>query len=571
MFTLTAQQKTISQFMGESTNIFLIPDYQRPYSWEEEECTKLWDDIFSFAFPDNDCNSFNPKGDAYFLGSLVVFRNANEQLEVIDGQQRLITLTLLLRAFYEAYGNDMTDEASHYAKWEISKCLWHIPSINGKPDISKLKITSEVVSKDEWDEFIRIMKDGKADKVSKEGKYSQNYRLFQKKIKEFQEKYPNYFKFMPERILANCCILPIETDGQNTALRIFSTMNDRGRPLSDSDIFKAKLYKAYSDHQQKDIFIQQWREFEETCGERCGVDDIFMRYMHYLRVSKGIKDTTVEGLRDFYSRNDNKFSPIVKDFIKTFEDLRLLADFWKDVAALDSTRFSERVRKSLFVLRYVPNNMWTFMVSVYFMTNKSDNGMLDDMKFYAFLQKITRFFLASRIIRPGNTTPFFAAMVDIAMKRDVSFSGYEFDEAELRRLMFRFDFNDSRKITRGMIAWYVFQNVNQTILPPDTRYDTEHILPRRRKDELTDEKNLEALGNKSLLEKEINIRASDYRFKDKAKYYRGDIEGKPKTRVRELQELADTKQDFTEQDIEHRTEKIIDHFISFIKEYGLTK
>lgn len=337
--------------------------------------------------------------------------------------------------------------------------------------------------------------------------------LFQEKIREFQENYPSYFQLMPDRILKNCCILPIETDGQDTALRIFSTMNDRGRPLSDSDIFKAKLYKAYSEHGQRELFIRQWRDFEEICGKSSQIEAIFMRYMHYARASKGIKDTTVEGLRDFYGRDDEKFSPLKRDYAQTFEGLMVLADFWKDVAALESTRFSERVRKSLFILHYLPNNVWTFLVSVYFMANKTDNGMLDDMKFHAFLQKITGFILASRIIRPGNSTPFFAAMVEIAQGKDVSFSRYEFDASELRRRLQGFDFNDSRKITRGMIAWYVFQDKNQGILPLDTKFDTEHIYPRARlKHEAIDATIFESLGNKSLLEKGINIRASDYRF-----------------------------------------------------------
>ena len=240
-------------------------------------------------------------------------------------------MTLLLRAFYEAYGNGMTDEASRYAKWEIAKCLWHIPTIGATPDMSALKIKSNVASDDECCEFAAIMTYGNADRNSENqyGRYARNYILFQKKIKDFQENYPIYFQIMPDRILKDCCILSIETDGQSTALRIFSTMNNRGRPLSDSDIFKAKLY------------------------------------MHYARASRGIKDTTVEELRDFYGRDDEQFSLLVKDYSQTFEGLRVLAVFWKDIAMLDSTRFSETVRKSLFVLHYVPNNMWTFLVSVY--------------------------------------------------------------------------------------------------------------------------------------------------------------------------------------------------------------
>lgn len=102
---------------------------------------------------------------------------------------------------------------------------------------------------------------------------------------------------MLERILTNCCVLPIETDGQDTALRIFSTMNDRGKPLSDSDIFKAKLYKAYSNTGQKEWFIQNCKEFEDTCenifvsDKTNPIDNIFMRYMHYTRASQKVSNT----------------------------------------------------------------------------------------------------------------------------------------------------------------------------------------------------------------------------------------------------------------------------------------
>lgn len=53
---------------------FLIPDYQRPYAWGEKECQTLWDDLFLFAFPDNDCDKFNSDSDEYFLGPIVTFK-----------------------------------------------------------------------------------------------------------------------------------------------------------------------------------------------------------------------------------------------------------------------------------------------------------------------------------------------------------------------------------------------------------------------------------------------------------------------------------------------------------------
>lgn len=75
--------------------------------------------------------------------------------------------------------------------------------------------------------------------------------FFVEKIDAFLSNYPSYFAYFPARVLNNCVLLPIEAESQNTALRIFSTLNDRGKPLSDADIFKAQLYKYYSSLAKK--------------------------------------------------------------------------------------------------------------------------------------------------------------------------------------------------------------------------------------------------------------------------------------------------------------------------------
>jgi hypothetical protein len=88
-------------------------------------------------------------------------------------------------------------------------------------------------------------------------------------------------------------------------------------------------------------------------------------------------------------------------------------------------------------------------------------------------------------------------------------------------------------------------------------------------------KNLESLGNKSLLEDRINIRASDYRFSDKIKYYNGFTNNKGKfregTQIHELIKLSETNNDFTENDIEKRNKEIIENFINFLNENKLFK
>lgn len=138
---LNVNQQTILELCGNNHTFFLIPDYQRPYEWGIEECQQLWDDLYGFAIPNDNHENF-VKDDEYFLGPIVMFKN-NERAgkyEIIDGQQRLTTLMLLLRAFYSNI-ETLKDAESIKVKENIAKCIWKTDEFD-KPDKNILKIDS---------------------------------------------------------------------------------------------------------------------------------------------------------------------------------------------------------------------------------------------------------------------------------------------------------------------------------------------------------------------------------------------------------------------------------------------
>ena len=404
--------------------------------------------------------------------------------------------------------------------------------------------------------------------------------FFKEKIQSFLNKFPGYFSYLPIRILNNCILLPIEAESQDTALRIFSTLNDRGLPLSDSDIFKAQFYKYYSGRGKKDTFIDQWKKLEERCGQifqpkkGTPLDEVFTRYMYYVRAKRGNKNTTTEALRKFYEQNG--YSLLKEE--QTFEDLKNLADFWNDVANQDRERFSERVLRRLFVLNYAPNGMWTYFVSVFYMQHKDEDFLNNDEAFYLFLDRMTAFIWAYSIYRPGVNslrTPLYQEMINIVEKNPVEFKEFKFNEDELRNLINAYDFYNQRPITKSMLAWWAFNNESQELLNIDTPFDIEHIYAKNRAahESMNDLRALELLGNKSLLEKRINIRASDYKFVDKKKYYHGfdTAQGisKTGTKVSELSKMAEERSDFNEQNIHERHKAIIDGFIDYLRKNDL--
>ena len=579
MSKLNVDQKTIKDLFQDKRADFLIPDYQRPYAWGETECQTLWDDIFSFAIPDEGRTEFDSNSE-YFLGPIVTFKNSVSKMEVIDGQQRLTTLMLLLRAFYEKFGH-MQDKASVATKQNIEKCIWKTDEF-GEPDMSALKIDSEVATDKDKDEFLEILKTGVV-KPGQKSRYAANYRFFQNCIDDFLAKYPTYFAYLPTRIMNNCILLPIEAESQDTALRIFSTLNDRGMPLSDSDIFKAQFYKYYSDIGKKDLFIKQWKDLEELTESifhplnGTPMDELFTRYMYYIRAKQGIKSSTTEALRKFYEKDN--YTLLKRE--DTFNDLITLAHFWEDVINQDKDRFSQRILRRLFVLNYAPNGMWTYVVSVFFMQNRDSEGLLDEDQFYRFLSKITGFIWTYAVTNPGVNalrTPIYAEMVSIVNSQPVTFVDFKFEADKVQSMFANFTFNNSRPITKSMLAWWAFQDDDQELFPLETVLEIEHIYARNRYDKdksLTDVKNLEALGNKALLEKRINIRAADYRFEDKVKYYQGFVNSrnqkKEGTRNHELRRLSETLTDFTEKDILERSEKIMAKFLDYLRENELLK
>lgn len=578
---LNAEQKTIAQILNDPNRAkFLIPDYQRPYSWEREQCETLWEDILAFAYPID--HVFNANNDRYFLGTILTFQNDYYESEVIDGQQRLITFLLMLRAFYEAFEKIDCANKENILNG-IGKCIWNGDEF-GNVDKASLKLKSEVASDEDVAEFKKILETG-ATTEKNPSNYSVNYRLFTSWIAAFKDENPDSFSFLPMRILNNCILLPIEADNQNTALRIFTTLNDRGMPLSDADIFKAQFYKFFSQYgkQSKESFIKRWKALAELCDKNFSprkgtpVDDLFMRYSYYAKTKKAVEQNsrineTFSNTRDFYAEDNYE---LLRDK-ETFADLEMLAKFWDDVTNRNN-RFSSKILKKLYVLSYSPYGVWSYVVSLYFMSWRE----LDEEDFGRFLDKITALILINGILDFGKQTirrPFVLEFKNIYNGEPIKFEQYRQKESLVRSRLGEMNFSNSKPITRAMLAWWTFRDSAQELPPLGTKLHIEHIYARNRHENfvsLSNPNSLETLGNKALLEERINIGAADYRFADKKKYYLGwQPPGKGKkyqdgTFNQELRHLAETHNDFTEGDILARNKKIFDAFIAYLREQNL--
>ena len=573
MAELSVDQNQVIRYFQDNKKGFLIPDYQRPYAWSEEQCRTLWNDLLAFAIPEIDGEEFDEDRD-YYLGSIVTFRNKENKAEVIDGQQRITTLMLLLRAFYESSTN-MLDKGTISMRNEIAKCIWRTDEF-GIEKIG-LKITTEIASEEDKEEFLQILDEGKVPQNYK-SLYSKNYLYFEKQIAEFKEKYPTYFAYFPNRIMLHCVLFPIETASQDTALLIFSTLNDRGLPLSDSDIFYSKFYKVFKERNEKDEFVEKWKTLSKIGdaifhpNNAAPMDELFMKYMYYLRATSGETNLWTKGVRSYFEKENYKQ---FKD-VGVFKMLQDIAFFWNDAINQDLTRFSEEVLKRLSIIYNASNLLPSHFVTVYFLMNME----LEENQFLGMLDKVIACTLLYAICRPGQDylrIPLYNEMAKIGSGKTTDFSQYaEWDEQQIRTAFIQFQ-STRNQASKFMLYWWMYQNPRQELLSNEMKLNIEHIFAKNRNLEgiLEKKESIELLGNKSLMENKLNIRASDYRFEDKKLYYLGRREVKGKkiagTQVADLRELAETCETFTETDILARNNNMLQALIDYLRRFELVK
>ena len=187
MAELHVSKKTIGKLFSEMQNKkFVIPDYQRPYKWNIEKCETLWADIENFAQTDA------KNGADYFLGTIVSYINDDKNQEIIDGQQRITSFMLMLRAFFRKLEDMTEDEDVIGLKNQLAPCIWDINPISQKvSDKTKIHIESLVATEEDNETFHKILETGTASDLVNDN-YSRNFIYFKNKCDEY-ELYPNWW------------------------------------------------------------------------------------------------------------------------------------------------------------------------------------------------------------------------------------------------------------------------------------------------------------------------------------------------------------------------------------------
>lgn len=560
MAELNVTKKSISALFSEMQGSkFIIPDYQRPYKWDLEKCEILWQDLTGF-FEERKIN------EEYYLGTIVTCRNEESgkvEIEVIDGQQRLTSLLLLLRAFYSKLENSaIIDDNITGLKNQIAPCIWDVNPISGRvSDTNLIHIESRVATESDNDAFHAVLRTGQT-KPNAMDLYSKNYHYFFSKCEEYAMTNPMHWQAFCVTILKNCIILPIDCEKLDTALTIFSTLNDRGMPLSDSDIFKAQLYRTMTTPTEKSDFTAAWRELTETVDEAgVSLDDLFRNYSHVIRGRNGDKTKEI-GLRKFYAGPDNKFNKLKQPNL--MKELQELAEFWlslkeRNSQFQDREFISEESFKYLHCLAHYPNEYWKYVTSAYFFKYKDSETFYS--RFPTYLRILVSFLFSEFVQKPTVNAikdSCYQFCIDIVQDRPLSIVTSVSSEFSITLAH-----SANYKIARAIILLHAYLNPNQRD-KIDANFEIEHIFPRvwqtanyQGWNQEEAKVYLERYGNKVAIGKKLNIQAGNGYFGQKKIKYTGSA-------IADVCELASyQKDDWTKEDIEAREKSFIDKIVTF--------
>ncbi|GAA9115965.1 DUF262 and DUF1524 domain-containing protein [Helicobacter pylori] len=259
---MEAYATTLLNFIKDNQkNQLVIPIYQRLYSWEKEQCKQLWDDIIKIGG--------NDKMDGHFIGSILYvldgITHSNNALLIIDGQQRLTTITLLLTALR----NHLSDEVK---REEIED---HYLINSDKDDDKKFRL---ILSDSDKDTLLSLIDKDRRKPSEPSSKIVENFKLFEEWISKNTNKLETIFKGLDKLMIVEIAL----DKGKDDSQLIFESMNSKGMELTQTDLIRNYIIMETETEKQEGFYNKYWRAMEEDFKQNKKLFDRFVR--HYLTI-----------------------------------------------------------------------------------------------------------------------------------------------------------------------------------------------------------------------------------------------------------------------------------------------
>ena len=364
---ISAKEYSLSKIFSADFE-YHIPKYQRTYSWTEDEAAILFDDLYDFYELDNDDN--------YFLGSIVLIKSDNKPYsEVIDGQQRLTTLSIFLAVMADTFS---TEQYKELCKAYLQEKGNQLEMINAQPRIFLREKDQSFFNKYIQELDLRGLNQLDDEILDSEAKVhiQKNCQVFQVR---FSEKFTNeddLIKFC-QFVLNRCFLVVVSSPNQSSAFRVFSVLNSRGLDLLPSDIINSKTIGSLDDSIQ-DKYTEIWEEQERLVG-RDGFNEVFAHTRTIFLKEKQKKNL----LEEFSVNILEKINP--KDLIDKYIVPYSNAYNALKNEAYVSSRNAESINNLLYWLNKTRNYDWMPVAIKFLAEHENDSDAI-----LAFLIKLER-------------------------------------------------------------------------------------------------------------------------------------------------------------------------------------
>ncbi|WRE31498.1 DUF262 and DUF1524 domain-containing protein [Helicobacter pylori] len=256
-------------FIGKSQEKqFVIPIYQRVYSWGKEHCEQLWDDIIK--------TGGNDQIEGHFIGSIVfvhdgIYTTNYNELLIIDGQQRLTTITLL----FIALRDHLNDEDEFLEKFSRQKIQNRYLINSDEKGDKKFKL---ILSESDRDTLLSLIDKDRRKPSEPSLKIMENFKLFEEWIRKNTNKLETIFKGLDKLMVVE---ISLERGKDNPQL-IFESMNSTGKDLTQTDLIRNYILMGLEPEKQKIFYKKYWRAMEEDFKQNETLFNQFVR--HYLTI-----------------------------------------------------------------------------------------------------------------------------------------------------------------------------------------------------------------------------------------------------------------------------------------------
>lgn len=505
--------------------VFSIPLFQRPYAWTKDQAGELLEDLRTFIDEGKKpLDELNP----YFLGSIVLIKEEkSSHAQIIDGQQRITTLTILLAVIRK-----LLSSKKQYEKFtrSLTEYLYDEANpIDGTPNRYRLDLRHQDLN------FFRenIQEEGGVDNLENlnparlsdsQQRIRENALLFLDELSKLDE---TLLIYLVRAVANNCFLVEISTPDLDSAYSVFSVLNSRGLNLTLTDILKAEIIGRIPQYAQE-AYNTRWEKVEDDLGR-----DLFQNLFTYIRtIYRKVKpkDTILKEIREYVRPAEHPqwfIEKVLEPYADAYYSIRM--------KAFVSMSNAEDVNRIFGWLNEIDNSDWIPPAILFYERNQQDVKAM--LRFFTDLERlaaglmIIRANVNKRIDRYGLLLSAIQKNVDLYADD----SPLQLSKSEQQQIV---------SVLDGDLYWYgackyVLLRLNEALSDGSVSFNypiisIEHVLPQhpRTPSRWVDwfptqdirDKYAHRLGNLVLLSRKKNAQAQNFDFDDKLhKYFSSQI------------------------------------------------